>query len=270
MPFVTVNGVRLRYTQSGEGHPVVFIHGGCIDRRMWQGQINPIGASYTVVTYDLRGHGESEAPATGYSLANLAKDLRGLLQALNITKPTLVGQSLGGNVAVEYALTYPGEVTTLVLVDSGLEGFGYSKEWEGHRERRRALIATDGVGEGLVRALMGGPRFEFLRRDAGKRELVRQMLLAWSGKNWLEEGVAPASNPHANRLKELKVPTFVLVGERDDEAFQQIAQRLTEEILVTRKALVPEAGHLAPLENPEAFNDLLLDFLGGAVGKALL
>lgn len=270
MPFVTVNGVRLRYTQSGEGHPVVFIHGGCVDRRMWQEQLKPIGASYAVVTYDLRGHGESEGPATGYSLANLAKDLRGLLQALNITKPTLVGQSLGGNVAAEYALTYPREVTTLVLVDSGLEGFGYSREWEEHQERRRALIAKDGVSEAVVRALMGGPRFELLRRDPVKRELVRQMLAAWSGKNWLEEGLAPAANPHTNRLGELRVPTFVVVGERDEKTFQKIAQRLTEEILVTRKALVPEAGHLAPLENPEAFNDLLLDFLGGAVGKALI
>lgn len=271
MPFLDSNGQRLFYVQRGEGHPVILIHGGCVDHRMWNEQVAPIAASYTVLRYDLRGHGQSAAPARGYALADFAADLRGLLQALGMTKPTFVGHSLGGNVAVEYALTYPTGVTSLVLVDSGLEGFGYSKDWETQRLRRRELLKERGVSEAVVRALMRGERFEILRRDPFKRELVRQMLAAWSGANWLDESLPPPSaRPHTDRLKELKVPAFVVVGEHDEAGFHEIAERLTTGITVTRKAIVPEAGHLAPLDNPEAFNDLLLDFLGGAVGKALL
>ena len=269
MPIADLPGLKLHYEVAGSGHPIIFLHGGCLDGRMWGEQVAALSKVYTAVTLDLRGHGCSEAPATGYAPRDYMQDVRALIQSLGITKPTLAGHSLGGSVALEYALAYPNEVAALALVSAGLEGREVSHLQTEQRARRRELVRRKGVQDGLVRALLGAGHFDGLRGDPAKRDLVYQMLSAWSGANWLDRTPRPPHIPHAQRLKEIKAPALVLVGEDEGERYHQAAQRLTEGIAVSRKAVVPGAGHLAPMENPDAVNDLLLDFLGGAVGKSL-
>ena len=271
MPFAILNGVRIHYEVAGSGHPIVLLHGHCLDSRMWQGQVAAIASSYTVVTCDLRGHGLSDAPATGYSVANYVEELYQLVLHLGLTKPSLAGHSMGGGIALEYALRHPERISTLALVNSGLEGFSYLEDFSEVVFKQKALLRTEGLSRKFLRVALIGPVFDGVRGQPEKLDLARSMISTWSGASWRDNAVyQPSPKPHIDRLGELRVPTLVAVGESDAESFREIAAVLAEKILVVRKAIVPQAGHLAPLENPDAFNDILLDFLGGAVGKALL
>ena len=271
MPFASLNGVRIYYEVAGAGHPVVLLHGHGLDSRLWRGQTPALSGSYTVVTYDLRGHGRSQAPAAGYSRAHYAEELHQLILHLGLTKPSLVGHSMGGGIALEYALLHPERVSTLTLVDTGLEGFSYSENFSEGVAKQKRLLREEGTSQKFLRVALISPLFDGVRRQPESLALVRSMLTAWSGASWLDETVYPSpSKLHIERLEELRAPALIAVGESDTESFHEVAAMLAERLLVARKAVVPEAGHLAPLESPGAFDDILLDFLGGAVGKALL
>ena len=271
MPYAELEGVRTYYEQAGAGHVVVLVHGGCVDRRTWDYQVEEMARSYTIVRYDLRGHGHSAAPPQGYTIRDFAEDLRRLIQHLGLAKPSIMGHSLGGSVALEYAINYSKDVSTLLLADSGLDGFPYDVPMVEQMAQRRRLLARSGVSPSFVRAVMASPIFDGVRRRPELRALTREMIAAWSGANWRDEGAAiPPAHPQAERIAEVAAPTLVLLGEQDSARAHAIAQRLSEQIRVVRKEIVPEAGHMAPLENPDVFNDIVLDFLGGAVGKALV
>src|SRR3954463_6383416 len=117
--FAEVNGARLYYEAMGEGTAVVLVHGGLVDSRLWDAQMKPLSKHFRVVRYDIRGYGRSPAPTGEYYPH---EDLRALLDYLKIDKATLVGLSLGGIVAADFALEQPARVERLVLVGSGLRG----------------------------------------------------------------------------------------------------------------------------------------------------
>ncbi len=120
MPKLTLDGATIHYEMAGSGHPIVFVHGHGLDSRMWEGQMAGLSRLYTVVCYDFRGHGTSSAPASGYSRPQLAHELFLLVDALGLTKPSIVGHSRGGTIGLEYALTYPTRISTLTVVASGM------------------------------------------------------------------------------------------------------------------------------------------------------
>ena len=270
MSFVELPGAQIYYETAGGGHPVVFMHGGCLDNRMWDWQVETVSRGYTVIRFDFRGHGRSEAPQTGYSRAHYVEELRGLMGHLGIQRPSLVGHSMGGSVALEYVATYPDAVTTLTLVDAGLAGFGVQSEsFQRKVEDRRRMLLKEGVSARFIRAVLGSPLYTGVRRMPKVKALVSDMLSSWSGLNWLEER-DDRGQTQEHLLKQVRVPTLALVGEDDTPRFHEIADLFSREITVVRKQLIPVAGHMAPMENPDAFDDMLVDFLGGAVGKALI
>jgi pimeloyl-ACP methyl ester carboxylesterase len=271
MPYADLSDVRLYYEREGQGHPVVFIHAHSLDCRMWNDQVGPISRSYAVVRYDVRGHGRSTAPQTGYSTDDYARDLRGLADHLGLRKHSIVGLSLGGNIAIAYALMHPERVETVTLINSGLLGFGESPVFHKAMEKRRALVQREGVSEKFVRATIMSAPFDRLRHDPAKKELVRSMVASWSGASYLDTTVYPPSTrDYVDRVQGIKAPTLVLVGELDGRYFHQVADVLASKIPVVRKYVVPGAGHFVSMETPQILNELLLDFLGGAVGKALV
>ena len=271
MPFANLKGVVVHYEVAGAGHPVVFIHGHGLGSRLWQEQVPALARSYTVVRYDLRGHGRSQAPPNGYSRLHYTEELRQLILHLGLSRPSLVGHSLGASIALEYALAYPDRLSALVLTNTGLEGFSNGKSKSEVVARQKALLRTEGTTAKFLRASLISPIFDGVRRRPEKLALVKEMLAAWGGASWRDRATyPPLPRLHIDRLDEIRAPTLVLVGERETEGMHQVAEVLTQRIAVTRRAIVPEAGHLAPLENPDDFNDILLDFLGGAAGKALV
>src|SRR5690349_9844570 len=119
MPTVQVNSIRLYYEIHGTGQPLVFIHGLGSSTRDWEAQVPEFSKSYQVVTFDLRGHGRSGKPAGPYSMAMFSADLADLLETLDIAAAHVVGLSLGGAIAFQFALDDPARVRTLTIVNSG-------------------------------------------------------------------------------------------------------------------------------------------------------
>ena len=271
MPMLKLDGVDVHYEMAGSGHPIVLVHGHGLDSRMWDGQIAGLSRLYTVVRYDFRGHGKSSAPGTGYSRPRLAHELFLLVDALGLTKPSIVGHSRGGTVGLEYALTYPTRISTLTVVASGIEGYYSEAELAPTIAKQKALLRREGVSDRFVRAALRSPLYDGVRGDTEKLALLRTMLSAWSGADWRDDAVYPRpERQQIERLSDVGVPVMVVVGERDLSLFNDIAEVFAGGLRVVRRAVVPDAGHMAPMENPEAFNDILLDFIGGAAGKALL
>ncbi len=271
MPYALLDGVRIYYEVTGGGHPVIFLHGQSVDRREWQFQVDALSKVYTVVLYDHRGHGNSDAPETGYTVQHYTKDLRALVRELGMTKPSIVGHSMGGNIAMDYALTHPDAITTLTLVNSGLDGFERDEAFVAKMKRRREITRREGLGEKFVRASLRSDAFAGVRDKPEVLELSRQMLTGWSGASWRDTVAYPHPEKWAlERLVEVRVPTLVIVGERDKERFQRIADLFASKIRVVRKVKLANVGHMPQMEDPDAFNDTLVDFLGGAIGKALI
>jgi pimeloyl-ACP methyl ester carboxylesterase len=136
MPKIRVDGLNLHYWQSGEGPDVVLVHGLGGNLAGWHLTMVPeLQRDYRITTYDLRGHGRSDAPATGYTTLDMADDLSGLLDALNIRQARIVGHSWGADIALHFALAYPRRVSDLVLIEAALlaplSDEYRSKDWEG-------------------------------------------------------------------------------------------------------------------------------------------
>ena len=148
MPFATTGDILTYYEDEGPDSPsahrdtpVVLIHGHSADLRLWEPQAPALlGAGWRVVRYDVRGHGRSSVPATGYSWEHYLADLRGLLDHLRVERAHLAGISMGGAIALQFALEEPGRVASLALLDSALPGFAYSPQFEDDIERLRQAM----------------------------------------------------------------------------------------------------------------------------------
>ncbi|MDW8327640.1 MAG: alpha/beta fold hydrolase, partial [Anaerolineales bacterium] len=218
MSFLDVEAGRLYYEVAGPAHAeaVVFLHGFSLDTRLWDGQWLPFAERYQVVRYDLRGFGRSSLPQATFSHAD---DLRALLSALKIQTAHIVGLSLGGGVALDFALAYPSAVRSLILVDATLGGYRWTKDWSepGRTARERGLAAAK---EAWLRDEVFAPALE--RPEAADR--LRRMVADYSGWHWLNRSLERGSTPPAiERLSEIAAPTLAIVGERDVPDFHAIA-----------------------------------------------
>ena len=264
MPRVSTNGIATFYEDAGRGPPVVLIHGHTLDRRMWHPQVAPlVDASYRVVRYDVRGHGRSEAPATGYTYHNYSLDLRDLLDALHIDAPAhLVGLSMGGGIALQFAVDHPQRVASLVLVDSTVPGFDYSPDYAQAVEELVRVARSDGPRAALERVWLPHPLFDGIRRFPDRFATLKRIVLAYPAADYLDE--TEYHQPQwqvIDRLDEIHAPALVLVGENDLPDFRLIAEILAANVSSARLEVIADAGHLLNLEQPQPFNDALLTFL---------
>jgi 3-oxoadipate enol-lactonase len=267
MPHVDTNGIVTFYEDSGQGPPVVLVHGHSADLRLWDLQVPALVESgYRVIRYDVRGHGRSAAPPSGYTWENYTLDLRDLLDSLKVEAPAhIVGLSMGGGIALQFALDFPERVSSLVLVDSALPGFDYSPEFAGAIEELVAAVRAEGSHAAFERLWLTHPLFDGARRFPERFELLRTMLLTYTAADYLDETpYTPPDRQAVDRLAEVRAPTLVLVGELDIPDFQIIAEILAANIAGARLHVIADSGHIPPLEQPEAFNQALLAFLGGA------
>ncbi len=265
MPHVSTNDITTFYEATGRGPPVVLIHGHSLNLRMWDAQVAPlVDAGYRVVRYDVRGHGQSEGPASGYTWQNYSLDLRNLLDRLHIDAPAhLVGLSMGGGIALQFAVDHPQRVASLVLVDSTVPGFDYSPEYTQAVEELVQAVRTEGPRPALERVWLTHPLLEGIRRFPERFQFVKSMVLAYSARDYLDETVYPQPQWQVtDRLSEVRAPTLVLVGEQDLPDFRFIAEILAANISTARQEVIADAGHMLNLEQPEVFNDTLLRFLG--------
>jgi 3-oxoadipate enol-lactonase len=255
--FAEVNGTKLYYEASGKGPAVVLVHGGLNDGRLWDDQMGPLSKSFRVVRFDLRGFGKSPATTGQYWPT---EDLRALLDFLKIEKATVVGLSLGGIVAADFALEHPERVERLVFVGAGLRGDRQPPD-EKSMAAYRAL-ANEGP-EKYFETFLKADLLAGLRERPQARERMRTLMLDnYKALTYLRSGLAQSPEPPTiERLGQIKFPTLVIVGSLDSKNLLNIAETLTRGIPGARKLVIPGASHHPPVETPQEFNRALLDFL---------
>lgn len=255
-----VNGTRLYYEVAGAGQPLVLVHGFGVDSRIWDDQFESFAQRHRVVRYDARGFGRSALP-TRASYAH-HDDLRALLEHLGIASASILGLSMGGGIAVNFALTHPDMAASLVLVDSNLSGFQW-KEFGKQLERVRSKGREEG-SQAAKELFLGLGLLEPAMTKTNVKYRLMQMVNDYSG--WHFQNTDPLRVPDTlamELLEEITAPTLVIVGERDLPDFHEVAEVLSTRIPNARKIVLPGAGHVPNMEEPTRFNAAVLDFLRG-------
>ncbi len=261
--YAVVNGGRLYYELTGLGQPLVLVHGYTLDRRMWDEQLAALAAHYQVLRYDLRGFGRSSVPDGPYRHAD---DLKALLDELGLGPAAVMGFSLGGWVAVNFALAYPPATRALVLVDAVVLGIGWS---QAYLDRIDPVWKDARVTDVKVTAArwLALPYFEPALANPRSAEPLRRIVDDYSGWSFVHDDPEQTGTQAKHRLHEIAVPALVVVGELDIPDLQLMAGRLLG-IPQSRLLRLPGAGHMAPMEAPEAFNAGVLKWLGENLGAS--
>jgi pimeloyl-ACP methyl ester carboxylesterase len=261
---VEVNGVRLFYREAGSGpQTVVLSHSFLVDHRQFEAQIEALGSGYHVIAYDHRDHGRSARVGAPYDLAALVSDAEALFDALSVSPCHFVGLSTGGFVGMRLALRAPEQFRSLTLMDTSAE-----PEALRQRIRYRALLAVLGIA-GVRPVLRSGMTAMFSRsflRDPARQDEVavwRQRIADNDPRALIRFSNAIfARDDVVERLRQLEVPTLVVVGEHDRPFPPERARTIAAAIPGAKLAVIPGAGHLSTIEQPEAVNDVLVPFIG--------
>ncbi|WP_329494905.1 alpha/beta fold hydrolase [Kitasatospora herbaricolor] len=250
---------HLAYTVTGDGPPVVLVHAGIADHRMWDAVVPALAERYSVVRYDLRGFGESPVPSGEFGETD---DLLRLLDHLGHERVHLVGASWGGRVSVGFTLAHPERVRSLGLLAAPWPGYDWSADMFAYDEAEtKALAAGDldvAVQVNLDMWLRGATRTweeidpELTERLRGP---VRTALANQEAVGELSRGVT------GNEVAAIAVPTLVGVGLRDNTDFRAIARRYAGEIPGAELVEFPDAAHLIALESPAELTAALRPFL---------
>jgi pimeloyl-ACP methyl ester carboxylesterase len=258
-----VDGGTLAWESAGEGEDVVFLHPGLWDSRVWDEPFGAFSRAYHVVRYDLRGYGRSSRPEPGRPYSHV-DDLAALMDATDVERGALVGNSLGGRIAIDFALTHPERVTALVLAATNVGGFEETEEEakeyaELEREIERAVEAGDAERamelELSVWATALGtddPAGARIRRIAFDN--LHVITMDESGEIRLDDAFG--------RLPEIDVPTLVLPADRDPPVLRRLSGEVAGRIPNARLVEIPDTDHVVPVRRPEGFNDVVLGFLG--------
>jgi len=258
--FAEVNGTRLYYEMAGSGDPLVLIHGNTLNLNMWDDQFWVFSREYQVIRYDMRGFGKSALP-TGESYAQ-ADDLMALLHHLGLVHAHVLGLSRGGVVAIDFALTYPKETDTLIVVDTGLRGF-QMKEFGAFASQVRSVGKISGI-EVARRNWLGGPLLVSALGNPAVAARVKRMVANYSGWHWVNDESLRILDPlPIQQLGTISIPTLIIIGEHDLPDFHAIAETLHQGICHAHKVTIPSVGHMSNMEDPECFNEMVLEFLAG-------
>jgi len=258
--FAPVLGTRLFYEVKGTGPAVVLIHGGQMDCRMWDDQFTALAQHFRVIRYDVRGYGGSFQPDMLYSDAD---DLAGLLDYLKVQKAHIVGLSLGGRIASDFALAHPTRARSLTLAGAGLAGHEAPNAIETDLRMWEIVKAARDEGPGKATELwlhdpFMAPAMQQARLVPRLEKVARENAHCWLQNPILQRSPKP---PAAKRLGEIKVPTLVIIGDRDVPQIKATAETLEKGIAGSRKVVIKGAGHMVNMEKPENFNEVVLGFL---------
>lgn len=254
----------LAFDDYGPGPVVVLLHGFPLNRTMWKGQESSVGSVYRVIAPDLRGHGETAAPEGVYAIDDMADDVVELLDALQLREPLILGGlSMGGYVALSAALRYPGRFRALMLMDTRAG----ADTPDAARNRRAQADEVESTGKAdSVFAAMLPKLFSPLTRERQPQiiERVHEMMVKTPARAVAGALRGMAARPdRTQELARLTLPTLVLVGEDDAITPPDDARNMAAALPNARLDVIPDAGHLAPLENQAASNRAILAFLDG-------
>jgi pimeloyl-ACP methyl ester carboxylesterase len=253
---VPVEAGELYYERSGEGFPVVLVHGALWDRRIWEPQVGVFAAQHDVIRYDQRGHGRSSPPGSRYSEV---EDLRALLEGLAIERCAVVGCSTGAQVAIDFAIAHP-ELTDAIVPVAPLVS--------GHEWGDRGIEVLAGEIRAAVRA--GDPRQAMemelavwapLSTDPDADGLIRDVALDNLDVYRMDASLADPPPSAIEHLGEILAATLVVVGDHDVEEVHRMSDLLAERVPGAQKRVIAGADQPVNVRRPDKFNKLVLDFL---------
>lgn len=259
---VTVNGTSLYYEAKGHGFPIVFVSGGgVLDRRGWDEQFEIFAKHYRVIRYDVRGIGKSARPANSFSHS---EDLYALLTLLKIERAHVVGLSVGGAIAIDFAITHSDMVDHLVLAASGLSSDSKSNANLEGLVTLSKLVQTKGI-EHMIQLTLDTP-FVLSKENVAAREKVRQIYL--DNQDVFESGFPlyvhwrSIEPPPENRLATIRGPVLIVRGDNDSPVYAAITDKISMGLPQSTTVVIPGGTHFINLEKPDEFNQAVLEFLG--------
>jgi pimeloyl-ACP methyl ester carboxylesterase len=246
-----LNGIEIDYEDTGRGRAVLLSHGYSATGRMWDGQHRFLGDRYRVVSWDMRGHGQTVAPddPAAYSLDATVADMKALLDHLGLRRAVIGGLSLGGYVSLAFFLAHPAMVDALVICDSGP---GYRNAEARERWNERARARADELEARGLDALSG--RSREMQEAVTRHRSARGLAHAARGM------LAQTDARVIDGLPSIRVPTLVIVGDKDEPCIAP-CEYMAKKIPGARLEVIRDAGHSSNLDQPDAFNRVLADFL---------
>jgi pimeloyl-ACP methyl ester carboxylesterase len=267
MPKALVNGVNLYYEEHGQGTPLVFVHEFAGEARSWDLQVSFFSRRYRSIAYNARGYPPSDVPddPKAYSQRQAVDDIRGLLDALKIDRAHICGLSMGGYASLHFGLIYPERALSLVVAGCGYGSGGDRKDFQKDVEVTARKFEEDGMAKAAEFYSKGPTRVQFIDKDPKGWKLFHDLLAAQSARGHAltmmgVQRTRPSVFELGEQMEKLTVPTLIMTGDEDDPC-------LEPNIFMKRKiptaglVVIPKAGHTINLEEPEAFNRAVLDFL---------
>ncbi|HEX7066864.1 MAG TPA: alpha/beta fold hydrolase [Candidatus Limnocylindria bacterium] len=255
-------GARIHYEVEGSGPPVVLIHAGIANLRMWDDQATALRDAYRVIRYDTRGFGRTETDAVPFS--NRA-DVAALLDHLGEESAHVVGLSRGGMIALDFTLERPDRVRSLTVAAGGIGGYQSPNELpvETFEQPERWEEARDweALSTWETEFWVDGPGQSADRVDPALRAKVHDWILTNYQAEKVEGQPQPLDPPAVGRLGELRAPLLVMIGTLDDPGTVESMQHLATSVPGARLEVFEGAAHLLNLEQPERFTSLLREFL---------
>lgn len=255
-----INGIVMAYTDRGSGLPLVCLHAFPLNRTMWQPQEEALSSAFRVITIDLRGHGESDAPLWHYSLNQAADDVSGLLDHLSIKQAVFAGLSMGGYILFSLYRKHAGRVRGLILADTKAQADTVeAKEARFQMAQTAYTQGPDAIAEIMIPKLLSpatvGTKPALVQ---GVRAMIRGNQISGIAGDLMAMAERPDSVPLLSRIA---CPTQIIVGEWDVATPVADATFMAEHIPGARLAIIPQAGHLSNVEQPETFNQIVRDFM---------
>jgi pimeloyl-ACP methyl ester carboxylesterase len=260
MSIVKIGDVAIAYEDVGQGFPLILVHGHPFDRSMWRDQVRAFRAHYRVITFDLRGYGETTVIPGKTPLGEFARDIAGLLDHLGVDDVILGGLSMGGQIVLEFYRLFPRRARALILADT----FAQLDTDERRQERYN-------TAERLMNEGMHAYADEVLPKMIAPRTIERQPEVAAHVLSMMRgtspAGAAAALRGRAERqdytplLPEITAPTLIIVGGDDEFTPISDAEFMRERIPNSRTAVIEATGHMPNLERPDEFNRVVEEFL---------
>jgi pimeloyl-ACP methyl ester carboxylesterase len=264
---VAVNGCEVSYEVKGAGPPVILIHGLGGSKRLWSRVVSDLAESFTVVTYDLRGSGDTSEsrPEEELSLAVWAEDLAGLVDRLGVERPALVGHSLGASIALKYTLSHPADVSALVLMGADPELSRLAPRMEKVVE----LIGRVGMEEWVAEHWSKNTPFaaESLARTPEILDEYRAMVLGNAPGAYTRTCLAIARTESlTGQLSQVVRPALVISGTADDRTLPEAGRELASALADASYVELEGVGHTMPLEAPAQVSTAIRRFLASRDG----
>lgn len=260
--FLEIGNAKIYYEEKGTGTPFVMIHGGFIDRRMWDDQFEYFSKNYRVIRYDVRNHGSTTSGAEMYTYYD---DMNEIFEKLNIDKAIVMGLSMGGIITIDFAITHPEKTIAIIPVSTGISGYVPTDTvWVNFNNNLNIAFQnndSENAIEYMLKTWTDGPTRSPQQMNKEIREKVKIMLKN-TYVNWNSSVKQKRLSPPAiDRLAEIKVPVLTIYGDIDVQGIKELADKITKDIPGAKKSIIKNAAHMVNMEFPNEFNETVEKFL---------